>query len=336
MYLGSHLNIPTYVLILTRNSDLNYKSAEQEFGDKSDVVTKPKQRKSIFKRSAEDEEPSDEKLTFLGKKRKRPNSFSSTSNPNSPMSSPKPNPGSPKSSSTNNLEPIIEQKPEKIQPENKRLKLTRTPSNKSEDKQKKQTPSRKNTPKPESKANSTDTQPETRLTRRSMKSVEIGKVEPKITRRTRRTSIKEPDKGGIVKPSSTEVLSVQLTPTIVDVETKSSKKEKVPIEPVEEEMMDTSSEGKIDTPKKIEELTSEEMHRRERELEEAKRRIELESEKIRNEREKRHEARQKGACEIILYTLYDSILLIEHLIDIYFSNCQFGESSLAKCVSKSY
>ena len=134
----------TYVLILTRNSDLNYKSAEQEFGDKSDVVTKPKQRKSIFKRSAEDEEPSDEKLTFLGKKRKRPNSFSSTSNPNSPMSSPKPNPGSPKSSSTNSLEPIIEQKPEKIQPENKRLKLTRTPSNKSEDKQKKQTPSRRN------------------------------------------------------------------------------------------------------------------------------------------------------------------------------------------------
>ena len=277
---------------------MNYKSAEQEFGDKSDVVTKPKQRKSIFKRSAEDEEPSDEKLTFLGKKRKRPNSFSSTSNPNSPMGSPKPNPGSPKSSSTNNLEPIAEQKPEKIQPENKRLKLTRTPSNKSEEKQKKQTPSRKGTPKPAPKVISTNAQPqkETRITRRSMKSTEVGKVEPKITRRTRQNSVKEPNKTDTVEPSPTEVLSVQLTPTVVDVETKSSTKEQPPIEPVVEEMVE---EAKIATPKKIEELTSEEMHRRERELEEAKRRIELESEKIRNEREKRHEARQKGSCKIL-------------------------------------
>ena len=277
---------------------MNYKLAEQEFGDKSDVVTKPKQRKSIFKRSAEDEEPSDEKLTFLGKKRKRPNSFSSTSNPNSPMGSPKPNPGSPKSSSTNNLEPIKEQKPEKIQPENKRLKLTRTPSNKSEEKQKKQTPSRKNTPKPGPKVISTNAQPqkETRITRRSMKSTDVGNVEPKITRRTRQNSVKEPNKTDTVEPSPTEVLSVQLTPTVVDVETKSSTKEQPPIEPVVEEM---AEEAKIDTPKKIEELTSEEMHRRERELEEAKRRIELESEKIRNEREKRHEARQKGSCKIL-------------------------------------
>ena len=294
---------------------MNYKSAEQEFGDKSDVVTKPKQRKSIFKRSAEDEEPSDEKLTFLGKKRKRPNSFSSTSNPNSPIGSPKPNPGSPKSSSSNNLEPIIEQKPEKthptLQPENKRLKLTRTPSNKSEDtKLKKQTPSRKNnTPKPGPKVAISDTRTvrtdgpqETRSTRRSMKKLEspqVGKVEPKITRRTRRTSIKEPDqKTDTVESPSTEVLSVKLTPTILDIETKLSKKEKAPIEPTDEVMTDNSSEAKIDTPKKIEELTSEEMHRRERELEEAKRRIELESEKIRNEREKRHEARQKGSCKI--------------------------------------
>ena len=277
---------------------MNYKSAEQEFGDKSDVVTKPKQRKSIFKRSAEDEEPSDEKLTFLGKKRKRPNSFSSTSNPNSPMGSPKPNPGSPKSSSTNNLEPITEQKPEKMQPENKRLKLTRTPSNKSEEKQKKQTPSRKSTPKPAPKVISTQAQPqtETRITRRSMKSTDVGKVEPKITRRTRQNSVKEPNKTDTAEPSPTEVLSVQLTPTVVDVETKSSTKEQSPIEPVVEE---TAEEAKIATPKKIEELTSEEMHRRERELEEAKRRIELESEKIRNEREKRHEARQKGSCKIL-------------------------------------
>ena len=124
----------------------------------------------------------------------------------------------------------------------------------------------------------------------------FGKVEPKITRRTRQNSVKEPNKTDTVEPSPTEVLSVQLTPTVVDVETKSSTKEQPPIEPVVEEMVE---EAKIDTPKKIEELTSEEMHRRERELEEAKRRIELESEKIRNEREKRHEARQKGSCKIL-------------------------------------
>ena len=135
---------------------------------------------------------------------------------------------------------------------------------------------------------------------KKLESPQVGKVEPKITRRTRRTSIKEPDQKttDTVEPPPTEVLSVKLTPTILDIETKSSKKEKAPIEPTEEKMTDNSSEAKIDTPKKIEELTSEEMHRRERELEEAKRRIELESEKIRNEREKRHEARQKGSCKI--------------------------------------
>lgn len=263
--------------------------AEIEFGDKSDVVTKPKQRKSIFKRSAEDEEPSDEKLTFLGKKRKRPNSISSTSNPSSPMSSPKPNSGITK-----------EQKPEKIQLESKRLKLTRTPIiHKSEDKQKKQTPSRKNPPKVVAQVSNTDAQQETRLTRRSMKSPQVEKVESKITRRTRQNSIKEPDQTDTVELASTEVLSVQLTPTIVEVDKdKSSKKDKTPIDPGEDGMTDNSSEDKIATPKKIEELTSEEMHRRERELEEAKRRIELESEKIRNEREKRHEARQKAIVSL--------------------------------------
>jgi len=276
--------------------------AEDEYGDKSDVVTKPKQRKSIFKRSAEDEEPSDEKLTFLGKKRKRPNSFSGTSNPNSPMGSPKTNPGSPKHSSTNNLEPIKEQKPEKIQPENKRLRLTRTPSNKSEDGQKKTNPSRKSTPVATSKVPKaiTNTSQETRLTRRSMKSPQVGKIESKITRRTRQNSIKEPDKQAeSVEASSTEVLSVKLTPTIVDSQNKSSKKEETPIESaVEKETTDDYSGAKIETPKKIEELTSEEMHRRERELDEARRKIELESEKIRNEREKRHDARQKAIASL--------------------------------------
>ena len=281
--------------------------AEIEFGDKSEIVSKPKQRKSIFKRSAEDEEPSDEKLTFLGKKRKRPNSFSSTSNPNSPIGSPKPNPGSPRSS--NNLGPIIEQKlqkPDKLQPENKRPKLTKTPSNKmAETKQNKQTPSRKNTPAPTSKVakiTSTNTPQETRLTRRSMKSTQVEKTESKITRRTRQNSIKEvqpeQQKSDEVQPSPTEVLSLTLTPTIVEKptsKTKSTKGEEKK-EPItgETEKMDSSEAKLQDTPKKIEELTSEEMHRRERELEEAKKKIELESERIRNEREKRHEARQKG------------------------------------------
>ena len=277
------------IVIIIHNIDLNSILAEIEFGDKSDTVAKPKQRKSIFKRSAEDEEPSDEKLTFLGKKRKRPNSFSSTSNPNSPIGSPKPNPGSPKSSSSNNLEPTIEHKPDKIQPENKKIKLTRTPSNKSTDKQKKQTPSRKNTPLAISKVvkPSKNTPQETRLTRRSMKSPQIGKTELKITRRTRQNSTKEPEQ--LIDKVPIEVLSATLTPTIVD----PTKKEETEIVG-EKEMIDDSSEAKLGTPKKIEELTSEEMHRRERELEEAKKKIELESEKIRNEREKRHEARQNG------------------------------------------
>ena len=281
--------------------------AEIEFGDKSEIVSKPKQRKSIFKRSAEDEEPSDEKLTFLGKKRKRPNSFSSTSNPNSPIGSPKPTPGSPRSS--NSLGPIIEQKlqkPEKFQPENKRPKLTKTPSNKMADtKQKKQTPGKKNTPAPTSKVakvTSTNVPQETRLTRRSLKSPQVANSESKITRRTRQNSIKEvqaeQQKHDEVQPSTTEVLPVTLTPTIVEKppsKTKSTNgKEKKENITGETEKMD-SSEGKIEgTSKKIEELTSEEMHRRERELEEAKKKIELESERIRNEREKRHEARQNG------------------------------------------
>ena len=281
--------------------------AEIEFGDKSEIVSKPKQRKSIFKRSAEDEEPSDEKLTFLGKKRKRPNSFSSTSNPNSPIGSPKPNPGSPRSST--NLGPIIEQKlqkPDNLQPENKRPKLTKTPSNKmTETKQKKQTPSRNNTAAPTSKVakvTSTNTPQETRLTRRSMKSPQVAKPESKITRRTRQNSIKEvqpeQQKPDEVQPSPTEVLSVTLTPTIVEKPTSKTKSTKGEAKKEtitgETEKMDSSEAKLQDTPKKIEELTSEEMHRRERELEEAKKKIELESERIRNEREKRHEARQNG------------------------------------------
>lgn len=278
--------------------------AEQEFGNNAEANAKPKQRKSIFKRNgAEDEVPSEEKLTFLGKKRKRPSSFSSN---NSTTSSPV---ASPRRTVTNRAE---NQEQYENTTQTQRIQHERLGPGKKQSKieESKVTPLRNS-------ANATQTRRSSRFAQKEDQNSEPGKRE--IIRTRRSTLIEKPNletksvlTKNVEENMKKEHLQNPVENTNAEPKPKQIKQKKVEkksartAERFEETTVETekiTKEEKIkqeqarQRAKAVEEqqpntrrTVFHELHQREKELDEAKRKIELEKEQLRNER---HNARQK-------------------------------------------